>query len=102
VGVISPILANIYLHHVIDLWFKEIKHNYFHGRAETIRYADDMVFTFSNYRDAERFYKVLPKRLNKFGLEMHTDKSQIISVGHLHAVKAERSGERLPKKKPIK
>jgi RNA-directed DNA polymerase len=95
-SIVSPILANIYLHHVIDLWFKEIKHKYFHSRAEIIRYADDMVFTFSDHRDAERFYSVLPKRLNKFGLEMHEDKSQMISAGHLNALEAERNGKRLP------
>jgi RNA-directed DNA polymerase len=95
-SIISSILANIYLHHVIDSWFDEIKHNHFRGRAETIRYADDMVFAFSDCLDAERFYSVLPKRLNKFGLEIHADKSQMISAGHLHALKAERNGKRLP------
>jgi RNA-directed DNA polymerase len=89
-------LANVYLHHVIDSWFEEIKHNHFRGRAETIRYADDMVFAFSDHSDAERFYDVLPKRLNKYGLEMHLDKSQMISAGHLNAVKAGRNGKRLP------
>ncbi len=49
-----------------------------------------------HHRDSERFYNVLPKRLNKFGLEMHKDKSQIISAGHLNAIKAERIGKRLP------
>ena len=79
-----------------DLWFEEIKQTHFHGKAETIRFADDMVFTFFDPRDAERFYRVLPKRLNKFGLEMHEDKSQMIPAGHLNAVKAERNGKRLP------
>lgn len=55
-----------------------------------------MVFTFSDQRDAKRFYKVLPKRLYKFGLEMHEDKSQLIAAGHLHAAKAERNLKRLP------
>ena len=95
-SIVSPILANIYLHYVIDSWFEEIKHNHFRGRAETIRFADDMVFTFEKRSDAERFYKVLPKRLNKFGLEMHADKSQMLPAGHIVASKAERKDERLP------
>ena len=95
-SMISPILANIYLHHVIDLWFEEIKRDHFRGKAEIIRYADDMVFSFGNRQDAERFFHVLPKRLNKYGLEMHVDKSQLIPSGHRTAVIAERNGERLP------
>lgn len=95
-SIISSILANVYLHHVIDSWFEEIKHNHFRGKAEAIRYADDMVFAFSDRCDAERFYGVLPKRLNKYGLEMHIDKSQMISAGHVNAMKAERNGKRLP------
>jgi RNA-directed DNA polymerase len=55
-----------------------------------------MVFSFEKRNDAERFYKVLPKRLSKFGLEMHIDKSQMLVAGHIVASKAERNGKRLP------
>lgn len=95
-SIISPILANVYLHHVIDEWFEEIKTTHFSGRGETIRYADDMVFTFEKQSDAERFYEVLPKRLAKYGLEMHMDKSQILPAGHHVASKAIKEGNRLP------
>lgn len=95
-SIISPVLANIYLHYVIDKWFEETKTKHFHGNVEMIRYADDIVFTFSHQRDAERFFSVLPKRLKKFGLELHMDKSQLIPAGHLYAVKAKENRERLP------
>lgn len=95
-SIISPILANIYLHHVIDEWFEAIKQSHIRGRAELIRYADDMVFTFQYQREAKRFYEVLPKRLAKYGLEMHVDKSQVIPAGHEAALRANKAGKRLP------
>jgi retron-type reverse transcriptase len=64
-SIISTIMANIYLHHVMDEWFESIKHAHFRGRAELIRYADDMVYTFERQDEAKRFYNVLPKRLSK-------------------------------------
>ncbi|GFN46849.1 group II intron reverse transcriptase/maturase [Candidatus Regiella insecticola] len=95
-SILSPILANIYLHHVIDKWFAEISHSSLRGRVEMVRYADDMIFTFQVQREAERFYGVLPKRLNKYGLALHDDKSQLLPAGHIAALKASQSGERLP------
>lgn len=95
-AILSPVLANIYLHHVIDEWFGEINRTHIRGRAEMVRYADDMVFTFEVQREAERFYKVLPKRLEKFGLKLHADKSQIIPAGRVTALRANQSGKRLP------
>jgi group II intron reverse transcriptase/maturase len=91
----SPILANIYLHYAIDEWFAEISKTHMKGSAAEVRYVDDMVFIFEDRRDAERFYKVLPKRLNKFGLELHLDKSQVIGSGHRAAAKANNKGTRL-------
>ncbi|NHB98704.1 reverse transcriptase domain-containing protein [Photorhabdus stackebrandtii] len=95
-SILSPVLANIYQHHVIDEWFDEISYSHIHGRAEMVRYADDMVFTFQYPREAKRFYKVLPKRLNKYGLALHEDKSQLIPAGHIAAMRANQSGKRLP------
>jgi group II intron reverse transcriptase/maturase len=95
-SIISPILANIYLHYVIDLWFRSISRSHIKGRAEMVRYADDMVFTFESMLEAKRFYKVLPKRLAKFGLEMHTGKSSIIPAGHVAATRAHKAKRRLP------
>lgn len=92
---ISPILANIYLHYVIDYWFKEISENYLVGEAGMVRFADDMVFVFEHESDASRFYKTLPKRLNKYGLSIHEGKSQIIKSGRDQAAKAAARGEKL-------
>lgn len=95
-SIISPILANIYLHVCIDEWFHTIKQTHMQGKAEQVRFADDMVFVFQNQKDANRFFQVLPKRLEKFGLEMNLDKSGIIQAGRLAAREADRRGERLP------
>lgn len=95
-SIISPILANIYLHYVIDAWFEEIKRTHIRGWAEMVRYLDDMVFVFQNRSDAERFYKTLPKRLGKYGLELNLDKSQLIPAGNQAALKAHQKGKRLP------
>lgn len=91
----SPVLANIYLHEVIDTWFEETKSLHLRGRAELIRYADDMVFSFQYMSDAERFYHVLPKRLEKFGLALHEDKSQLLPSGHKAMMDGQYRGERL-------
>ena len=95
-SVISPILSNIYLHYVIDSWFHETSQNHLKGRAEMVRFADDMVFVFQFKEDAERFYKVLPKRLEKYGLKLHEDKSSMIQSGSKVAEEADKRGERLP------
>lgn len=94
-SIISPILSNIYLHHVIDSWFDEISKSHLRGKAEMVRFADDMVFVFQKSEDAERFYKVLPKRLEKYGLRLHADKSSLIRSGSKEAQEAEARGERL-------
>lgn len=95
-SIISAVLSNVYLHYVIDDWFEEIKKTHIKGTADEVRFADDMVFVFQNKMDAERFYRVLPKRLEKFGLEMHESKSSIIPSGQVAAEVAHKSGERLP------
>lgn len=77
-GVISPVLANIYLHYVLDLWFDKKVKPRMDGSCMLIRYADDFVVAFQNRRDAERFYHALPKRLEKFGLSVSPEKTRII------------------------
>ena len=79
-GLISPVLANVYLHYVLDLWFMYIKKNY-KGEMYLIRYADDFVVLFQYENEAQRFYKELVERLAKFGLEVATDKTRIIPFG---------------------
>lgn len=95
-SIISPILSNIYLHYVVDKWFSEISKNYLQGQGEMVRFADDMVFVFQRSEDAERFYKVFPKRLEKYGLKLHEDKSSLFKSGRKEAELAEKRGERLP------
>ena len=80
-GLISPVCANVYLHYVIDMWFVKVAAVRSIGRAEMIRYADDVVFCFENGDDAKGFYEELKQRLKKFNLELSEEKSQIIKFG---------------------
>lgn len=80
-GIISPIISNIYLHYVVDLWFEKCVRKQCRGAAYMVRYADDNIFCFENEKEANAFYKVLPERLSKFGLEISAEKSKIIAFG---------------------
>ena len=73
-GLISPILGNVYLHYVLDLWFKEVVQKRCSGEAFMVRYADDYVCCFQKEDEAKKFYEALKKRLNKFGLEVAEEK----------------------------
>lgn len=77
-GVISPLLANIFLHEVMDKWLHETAFPLLKGKAFEVRYADDVVICFEHKEDAMRVLKVLPKRLQKYGLEMHPDKTRLV------------------------
>ena len=77
-GVISPLLANIYLHEVLDVWFEREVRPRLKGRAELIRFADDFVIVFSNEDDAYRVNEVLPKRFERFGLTIHDTKTRLV------------------------
>ena len=79
-GVISPILANIYLHYVIDIWFDKIVRKRCLGSAFMVRYADDIIFTFQYEEDAKQFYKELIPRLSKFNLELAKEKTKFIKL----------------------
>lgn len=76
-GVISPLLANIYLHYVLDEWFEREVKPRLAGRAFLIRYADDFVVVFTHEGDARRVLEVLPKRFAKFGLTLHPEKTRL-------------------------
>ena len=76
-GLISPVLANVYLHYVLDKWMEEIVRPRMHGRMCYVRYADDFLILFQYEQDARRVMEVLPKRLNKYGLELAEDKTRI-------------------------
>jgi group II intron reverse transcriptase/maturase len=95
-SIISPILSNIYLHYVMDSWFSKISKTHLRGRAEEIRFADDMVFVFQFKEDADKFYEVLPKRLEKYGLKLHEDKSSMIISGSKAAEEANKREDQLP------
>jgi group II intron reverse transcriptase/maturase len=77
-GVISPLLANIYLHEVLDKWFAKDIQPRLKGRCFLIRYADDFVMGFELEDDAKRVMEVLPKRFGRFGLELHPEKTRIV------------------------
>ena len=77
-GVISPILSNIFLHHVLDQWFEDVVRPRLRGNATLVRYADDFVMTFETHHDAKRVLEVLGKRLGRFGLTLHPDKTRFI------------------------
>ena len=77
-GVVSPILSNVFLHYVLDLWFEQDVKPRMRQRAFLIRYADDFVIGFRDHCDAQRFMEVLPKRFGKYGLTIHPEKTQII------------------------
>lgn len=83
-GVISPILANVYLHYALDLWYEKVVKKQVRGEAMMCRYADDFVCAFRYKEDAESFYRMLPERLGKFGLEVAPEKTQILRFSRFH------------------
>jgi group II intron reverse transcriptase/maturase len=81
-GVVSPVLANIYLHYVLDLWFERVVQPNQQGRCRMVRYADDFVACFERRQEAETFERELKTRLAKFGLELAADKTKTLRFGH--------------------
>jgi group II intron reverse transcriptase/maturase len=77
-SILSPLLGNIYLHHVLDQWFDHQVRPRLQGRACLIRYADDFIIGFECREDAERVMEVLPKRLERYGLTLHPDKTRLL------------------------
>jgi group II intron reverse transcriptase/maturase len=97
-GVISPILANIYLHYVLDLWFEKVVKKESTGDASMIRYADDFVCCFQHKHEAEKFLSSLKERLKKFGLEVAEEKTKIIEFGRFAREDRQKRGEGPPNK----
>jgi group II intron reverse transcriptase/maturase len=83
-SVISPLLANVYLHVVLDKWFAEVVAAHCRGKVMLIRYADDFVIGCQNEADARRIMEVLPKRFAKYGLEVNTEKTQLVRFAPPH------------------
>lgn len=92
--VISPLLANIYLHFVLDVWFEEEVRPRLRGQAYLIRYLDDFVILFQYEMDAKRVYEVLPKRFGKYGLELHPEKTRLLAFGRRALEAAEEGGHK--------
>lgn len=115
-GVISPLLSNIYLHHVLDEWFLEAIQPRLNRNSTLIRFADDFLLLFDNKEDAERVMKVLPKRLGKYGLTLHPEKTKLVEVnsrdkgtphtfdflGFTHYMGVSRKGKRILKRRTSK
>ena len=77
-GVISPLLANIYLHYVLDEWFETVARPRLKGRCILVRYADDLVMAFEDHLAAKRALAVLGKRLGRYGLTLHPGKTRFV------------------------
>ncbi|MGC2333534.1 MAG: group II intron reverse transcriptase/maturase, partial [Candidatus Acidiferrales bacterium] len=77
-GVISPLLANIYLHYVLDEWFERVARPRLKGRCQLVRYADDVVIAFEDHMSGKRLLKVLGKRLDRYGLLLHPTKTRFV------------------------
>lgn len=88
--IISPLLANIYLHHVLDKWFEEEVKPRLRGYACEIRYADDALLCFECREDAQRVLAVLPKRFAKYGLRLHPEKTRLLAFGRGAHARAKR------------
>jgi hypothetical protein len=95
-AVVSPLLANVYLHYVFDLWVEVWRKKVARGTMMAVRYADDLVVGFEYRMDAERFLQEFRERLAKFGLELHPDKTRLIEFGRHAARNRKRQGKGKP------
>ena len=95
-AVISPLLANIYLHYVFDLWVKQWRKREAKGKVIVVRYADDIVAGFELETDARRFWDAMRERFEQFGLELHGEKTRLIEFGRFAADRRKRRGQGKP------
>ncbi len=86
-GLISPILANVYLHYTLDKWFEEIVKPSLRGKAYLVRFADDFIIMFQYQNDAKKVYKAIPLRFAKYGLELAPDKTKVLPFGRYKGTK---------------
>lgn len=91
-AVASPMLANVYLHYVFDLWAERWRQHHAHGNVIFVRYADDIVCGFEHEADAQRFGAELQQRMEKFALSLHPDKTRLIEFGRFAATNRARRG----------
>jgi RNA-directed DNA polymerase len=95
-GSASPLLANVYLHYVFDLWVQEWGRKHARGDLMVVRFADDIVLGFQYRSEAEQFFTELAARMRKFGLELHPDKTRLVEFGRFAARDRQRRGEGKP------
>lgn len=95
-SILSPVIANLYLHHVLDTWFAWQSTNNCEGSAHMVRYADDAVFSFRSFAQAEQFRRVLEKRLLKYGISINEAKTKTLVAGQRAAAKYQRLGLQMP------
>ena len=95
-GSVSPLLANIYLHYVFDLWVQQWRKTRARGEVVVVRFADDFVVGFQHRKDAERFQAELRERFTRFALELNADKTRLIEFGRFARQNRERRGEGKP------
>jgi len=95
-GVISPLLANVYLHYVLDCWFVESVEPRMKGRTLLVRFADDFVLGFEKQEDAQKVYAVLFKRFEKYGLKLHAEKTRLVPFGRPEEPSGNSGGEGTP------
>jgi group II intron reverse transcriptase/maturase len=95
-GVVSPLLANIYLHYVLDLWVRQWRRREAHGEVHIVRYADDLVMGFQKEQDARAMRSAMEERLAEFGLELHPEKTRVLRFGRYAREQVERHGEGKP------
>ena len=92
-AIVSPVLANVFLHYVLDLWFhKKWRPNVPDGEASIVRYADDIVVGFQHKRDAERYLRDVRARLSQFGLSLHQDKTRLVEFGRFAVMNRRQRG----------
>lgn len=95
-SILSPIIANLYLHYVLDIWFSWLNDKSYQGKARMVRYADDAVFVFKSLSEAENFKSQLVQRLGSFGISINESKTKAMVSGQDAAAKYDRLGKRMP------
>jgi RNA-directed DNA polymerase len=95
-AVVSPVLANVYLHYVHDLWLQHWRKTNAKGAVIAVRYADDTIVGFQHKHEADKFLSNLKERMRKFGLDIHPEKTRLIEFGRFAAERREKKGEGKP------
>lgn len=95
-SILSPVIANIYLHHVLDIWFASISESHYGGSARMVRYADDVVFSLRTLAHAEQFRELLAKRLAEYGISLNEAKTKAMISGQKEAARCNKLHLRMP------